>query len=150
METLSQVSAAIGMSSETLFVLLTGVTVFCLGAVITGIYVSAQEPAEAPAVCGGSTGSTTATETQAQRDLTGMIDPVARYILPQDGEERTRAAENLIHAGFRSEKALPYYYGLKAVLALGLPLLVFLASAGCRNGQWVRWHSPCYLRPLLA
>jgi hypothetical protein len=57
-----------------------------------------------------------------------MIDPLARYILPQDGEERARAAENLIHAGFRSEKALPYFYGLKSALALGLPLLVFIAS----------------------
>jgi tight adherence protein C len=57
-----------------------------------------------------------------------MIDPLARYILPQDGEDRARAAENLIHAGFRSEKALPYFYGLKSALALGLPLLVFIAS----------------------
>ena len=57
-----------------------------------------------------------------------MINPVARYILPQDGEERTRIANNLIHAGYRSEKALPYFYALKTLLALGLPLVVFLAT----------------------
>ena len=129
METLSQLSAAIGMSPGTLFVLLTGVTVFLLGAVATGIYVSAQNPLkrrlsaaahqEAPLAMG---------QRKPQRDLTGMINPIARYILPQDGEERSRATENLVHAGFRSEKALPYYYGLKALLALGLPLIVFVAS----------------------
>ena len=44
METLSQLGAALGTSSGTLFVLLTGFTVFCLGAVLSGIYVSAQNP----------------------------------------------------------------------------------------------------------
>jgi tight adherence protein C len=129
METLSQLGAAIGMSSGMLFVLLTGVTVFCLGAVFTGIYVSAQNPLKRRLSAAAQQQAPLATaQRKPQRDLTGIINPVARYILPQDGEERARAAENLIHAGFRSEKALPYYYGLKAVLALGLPLLVFIAS----------------------
>jgi tight adherence protein C len=129
METLSQLGAAIGMSSGMLFVLLTGVTVFCLGAVFTGIYVSAQNPLKRRLSAAAQQQAPLATaQRKPQRDLTGIINPVARYILPQDGEERARAAENLIHAGFRSEKALPYYYGLKALLALGLPLLVFIAS----------------------
>ena len=129
MESLSQLSAAIGMSPGTLFVLLTGATVFCLGAVLTGIYVSAQNPLKRRLSAAVQQEATLATgQRKPQRDLTGMIDPVARYILPQDGEERARAAENLIHAGFRSEKALPYYYGLKTLLALGLPLIVFVAS----------------------
>ena len=122
MEFLSQLSAAIGISSGTLFVLLTGVTVFCLGAVISGIYVSAQNPLKRRLSAAVHQEAPLApAQRKPQRDLTGMINPVARYILPQDGEERARAAQNLIHAGFRSEKALPYYYGLKAVLALGLP-----------------------------
>ena len=134
METLSQLGAAIGMSSGTLFVLLTGVTVFCLGAVISGIYVSAQNPLKRRLSAAVHQEAPLATaQRKSQRDLTGMIDPIARYILPQDGEERTRATEILVHAGFRSEKALPYYYGLKAVLAIGLPLLVFIASAWLPN-----------------
>ena len=36
MENLSQLSAAIGMSPETLFVVLTGATVFCMGAILSG------------------------------------------------------------------------------------------------------------------
>jgi tight adherence protein C len=130
METLSQLSAAIGMSSETLFVLLAGGTVFCLGAVVSGIYLGVRNPLKRRLSAAVQPDATLATAPRKpQRDLTGMINPVARYILPQDGEERARAAENLIHAGFRSERALPYYYGLKALLALGLPLLVFVASA---------------------
>ena len=129
METLSQLGAAFGTSSGTLFVLLTGVTVFILGAVITGIYVSAQNPLKRRLSAAVQQEAQLATgQGKRQRDLTGLIEPVARYVLPQDGEERARAAENLIHAGFRSEKALPYFYGLKALLALGLPLLVFIAS----------------------
>ena len=130
METLSQLGAAIGMSSGTLFVLLTGFTVFCLGAVLSGIYVSAQNPLKRRLSAAAQQEAPLATaQRKSKRDLTGMIDPVARYILPQDGEERARTAANLIHAGFRSEKALPYFYGLKALLALGLPLLVFIASS---------------------
>jgi tight adherence protein C len=129
METLSQLGAAFGTNSGNLFVLLTGVTVFILGAVITGIYVSAQNPLKRRLSAAVQQEAQLATgQGKRQRDLTGLIDPVARYVLPQDGEERARAAKNLIHAGFRSEKALPYYYGLKALLALGLPLLVFIAS----------------------
>ena len=126
METLSQLSAAIGMSPETLFVVLTGATVFCMGAILSGIYVSARNPLKRRLSVTIQPEATA--QRKSQRDLTGMIDPLARYILPQDGEERARAAENLIHAGFRSEKALPYFYGLKSALALGLPLLVFIAS----------------------
>jgi tight adherence protein C len=126
METLSQLSAAIGMSPETLFVVLTGATVFCMGAILSGIYVSARNPLKRRLSVTIQPDATA--QRKSQRDLTGMIDPLARYILPQDGEERARAAENLIHAGFRSEKALPYFYGLKSALALGLPLLVFIAS----------------------
>ena len=129
METLSQLSAAIGMSPETLFVVLTGATVFCMGAILSGIYVNVRNPLKRRlSVTIQQEAPSAMAQRKSQRDLTGMIDPVARYILPQDGEERARAVENLIHAGFRSDKALPYFYGLKAVLALGLPLLVFIAS----------------------
>ena len=114
------------MSPETLFVVLTGATVFCMGAILSGIYVSARNPLKRRLSVTIQPDATA--QRKSQRDLTGMIDPLARYILPQDGEERARAAENLIHAGFRSEKALPYFYGLKSALALGLPLLVFIAS----------------------
>ena len=129
MEFLSQVSAAIGVSFQTLFVLLAGGTVFCLGFAIAGVFVSRSDPLKRRLSAAAQRDTSSATESRKpKRDLTGMIDPVARYILPQDGEERTRIANSLIHAGYRSEKALPYFYALKTLLALGLPLVVFLAT----------------------
>jgi len=129
MEFLSQVSAAIGVSFQTLFVLLTGGTVFCLGFAIAGVFIRKSDPLKRRLSAAAQRDTSSATESRKpKRDLTGMIDPVARYILPQDGEERTRIANNLIHAGYRSEKALPYFYALKTLLALGLPLVVFLAT----------------------
>jgi tight adherence protein C len=129
MEFLSQVSAASGVSFQTLFVLFTGGTVFCLGFAIAGVFISKSDPLKRRLSAAAQRDTSAATESRKpKRDLTGMINPVARYILPQDGEERTRIANNLIHAGYRSEKALPYFYALKTLLALGLPLVVFLAT----------------------
>lgn len=129
MEFLSQVSTAIGVSFQTLFVVLAGGTVFCLGFAIAGVFISKSDPLKRRLSAAAQRDTSAATESRKpKRDLTGMINPVARYILPQDGEERTRIANNLIHAGYRSEKALPYFYALKTLLALGLPLVVFLAT----------------------
>lgn len=129
METVSQLSTIIGMNSQTLFVLLVGGTVFCLAAVIAGVYTGASDPLKRRLSAATEREAPLATPRgKPGRDFTRMIDPVARYVLPQDGEERTRAANNLMHAGFRSEKALPYFYGLKSLLALGLPLIVLVVS----------------------
>jgi len=129
MEFLSQLSTAIGISVQTLFVLLTGGTVFCLGYAIAGVAVSNSNPLKRRLSAAAQRETSSATESRKpKRDLTEFINPVARYILPQDGEERTRIANNLIHAGYRSDKALPYFFALKTLLALGLPLVVFLAT----------------------
>jgi tight adherence protein C len=134
MEFLSQMGAVIGMSPQTLFVLLTGTTVFCLGIAATAIYSTARGPLKRRLSAAVQQDAPRPTAKSApKRDLTKMIDPVARYVLPQDADERARTANNLIHAGFRSEKALPYFYGLKAALALGLPLLVFVGSGWMPN-----------------
>ena len=129
MELLSQVGAAIGMSSQTLFILLTGGTVFFLGFAITGVLVKTGDPLKRRLSAAVPQDSPSATESRKPKhDLTRVINPVERYILPQDGEERGRVAKNLVHAGFRSEKALPYFYALKTLLAIGLPLIVLLAT----------------------
>jgi tight adherence protein C len=134
MDTVSQLSAIIGISPQTLFVLLTGGTVFCLAIVIASIFTGARDPLKRRLSAATQAEATAVTpQRKPGRDFTGMIDPVARYVLPQDGEERARAANNLIHAGFRSEKALPYFYGLKTLLAIGLPLIVFVVSRWMPN-----------------
>lgn len=130
MEILASMSGAFGLSVQSLFVILTGATVTCLGIAAAGLFAGANDPVRrrvAEAV-DGETGVAEVRQKQS-RDFMGLIRPVARYILPQDGVERSRAADRLVHAGFRSEKALPYFYGLKALLALGLPIIVFFATA---------------------
>jgi tight adherence protein C len=130
MEFLAGISNAIGISSQTLFIVLTGTTVFFLGFAIVGIIFAANDPVRRRlAAAVGKNESLSVDVSTPKRDFMGMIKPVARYVLPQDGEERTRVANRLTHAGFRSEKALPYFYGIKALLAIGLPLIVFLATS---------------------
>ncbi len=130
MDYLQAISNAIGLGPQTLFVMLTGVTVFLFGLVILGVFFNASNPlrrrlsAAAEQDAAKTNGSQKTT-----RDFTGLIDPVARYVLPQDGEERSRVAMRLIHAGLRSEKALTYFYGLKTILALGLPICVLIATS---------------------
>jgi tight adherence protein C len=134
MEFLASLSSATGLSSPILFIILAAGTVTCFGIAAAGFFSSANDPVRrrlAEAVDGESIAVDD--QPKNKRDYTGFINPVAQYILPQDGEERSIVAEKLIHAGFRSEKALPYFYGLKTLLALGLPLVVFFSTSWLPN-----------------
>ena len=129
MEFLAQLGTSLGMTSQTLFILLSGGTVFFLGAAIFGTVFKASDPVRRRlAAAAKPEAHDVADSPRPKRDYTGLIDPVARYVLPQDGEERSRVARRLVHAGFRSDKALPYFYGLKTLFALGLPVLTFIAT----------------------
>lgn len=129
MEILSQISTTIGVSTQTLFILLTGGTVFFLGFAITSLVAGSKDPLRRRLIAAIEQDGQLPTESRKPtRDLTAMINPVERYILPQDGKERAKIASTLVHAGYRSEKALPHFYALKTMLAIGLPLVVFLAT----------------------
>lgn len=60
-------------------------------------------------------------------DLARFVDPVAKYVLPKRSDERLSTQRRLEQAGFRHAAALRQFYGIKAVLALVLPLAVFVA-----------------------
>lgn len=138
METITTISALLGMTTETLIIILAGGTVFCLGFAVSLFIANSSNPVRRrlhSAV--GRNAPFFAARQKRAHDFTGLIDPVARYILPQDGKERAKIANQLIHAGFRSQKALPYFYGLKSLLALGLPLLMLIAT------RWIpQWSTP--------
>ena len=55
-----------------------------------------------------------------------IVDPLSKYILPNREQERFKMGRMLIQAGFRSPKALQVFYGLKALLALGLPIVLII------------------------
>lgn len=52
---------------------------------------------------------------------------MAPYVMPKKEGERNRIQERLIHAGFRSDSAMPVFYAIKTILIFGLPMFVFLA-----------------------
>ena len=61
-------------------------------------------------------------------DLGWFVNPLAKYLVPKSSGERDSAQTHLIQAGFRSPNALRNFYGIKAMLALGLPIIVLVAS----------------------
>lgn len=61
-------------------------------------------------------------------NLNKAMEPLAPYVLPQKDWERNRISERLVHAGIRSENALTTFYMLKAILAVGLPIIVILLA----------------------
>jgi tight adherence protein C len=50
--------------------------------------------------------------------IKAAVDPVARYVLPTNEKERGDVEKKLAHAGFRSDTALPVFYGVKVSMAL--------------------------------
>ena len=61
-------------------------------------------------------------------DLGWFVNPLAKYLVPKRSAERNSAQAHLVQAGFRSQNALRNFYGVKAILAIALPILVFIAS----------------------
>ena len=129
MEYLATISESLGLGPQTLFIALTGITVFFLGLAVATVVAGANDPIRRRlTTAAGVEQEISPGPARPKRDFSGMIAPIARYILPRDAKERTRVEETLIHAGFRSDKALPYFYGLKFLLATGLPLFVFVGT----------------------
>ncbi|MCW9089632.1 MAG: type II secretion system F family protein [Gammaproteobacteria bacterium] len=54
------------------------------------------------------------------------IQPIGDIILPKDDWTQSRVKKKLVRAGFRSERAIRTYYGLKILLAVLLPVLVIV------------------------
>jgi tight adherence protein C len=59
-------------------------------------------------------------------DLAQLIKPLARLSLPAEGWEGSAIRIRFINAGWRGESAPFLFFGLKTILALILPVLVFL------------------------
>jgi tight adherence protein C len=52
--------------------------------------------------------------------------PVAKLATPTDEEEISRVRARFVHAGFRDPSAPVIFFALKALLSIGLPLVLFL------------------------
>ena len=67
-------------------------------------------------------------EKQQALDLSWFVNPLAKYLVPKKSTERDSAQTQLIQAGYRSPQALRNFYGIKAVLAISLPVLLLIAA----------------------
>ncbi|MCW8957504.1 MAG: hypothetical protein OQL21_00495, partial [Gammaproteobacteria bacterium] len=54
------------------------------------------------------------------------IQPIGDIILPKDDWTQSQVKKKLVRAGFRSERAIRTYYGLKILLAVLLPVLIIV------------------------
>lgn len=52
------------------------------------------------------------------------IDPIAKIALPKGDWEKSRVYKKLVRAGYRTERALKLYFGIKVLLAAILPILI--------------------------
>jgi tight adherence protein C len=71
-----------------------------------------------------------AKEAEAARtlDLGWLVKPLAKYLVPKRSTEVNSTQSRLIQAGFRSPEALRNFYGMKAVLAAGLAVIVSIGA----------------------
>jgi tight adherence protein C len=61
-------------------------------------------------------------------DLGWLVSPLAKFVMPKASAERDSTHTRLVQAGFRTPQSLRNFYGTKLILALGLPLVVLVAS----------------------
>jgi len=65
---------------------------------------------------------------------TKVAQPFARLSLPEEGWERSPLRTRFMNAGWRSSAAPALYFASKTLLALGVPLLMVLATAALLDG----------------
>jgi tight adherence protein C len=106
-----------------LFALIIGLAVALLAVGVSTILSNATDPVRRRVAA--ATASTN-TSTGMTFDLGRFVDPVAKYVLPSKSEETNRTRERLVQAGYRTPTALRNFYGIKAALALLLPLITYV------------------------
>ncbi len=112
-----------------IFVLLAAVSVFVLALGLSFLLLGATDPVRRRLHQGGPVGEDK--DGRLLVTIATLVGPVSAYVLPKQDGERSKMLSKLAHAGFRGPNALELFYALKTILAVGLPVLVFVAS------QWM-------------
>lgn len=60
--------------------------------------------------------------------LVSSVEKLSPALLPRSQKETSKIRQKLSQAGFRSANALPLFFGVKAIFAILLPVLVFIAA----------------------
>lgn len=113
------------------FIVLAGIVFAVLGLGISYLFFGAVDPMRRRLGAVASEGLTNA-DPEKRKGMFLTIDtflgPVSQYVLPREALERSVTQERLTHAGFREPNAMQLFYAAKAVLIIGLPLLVFFGA----------------------
>lgn len=64
------------------------------------------------------------------RQIERLARPLAQLSLPKEGWENSALRTRFIHAGWRAPEAIPFYFGVKTLLAAGLPMILWPALVG--------------------
>jgi len=59
------------------------------------------------------------------RTVERLAKPLAKVSVPKEGWEDSSLRTRFVHAGWRSLEAIPIYFGIKTVLLIGVPMLLF-------------------------
>lgn len=110
-------------AAEMAFVFLMAVAVFSLG--MAGMFLVSTFYHPVRGRLHNLVGQTETAEKRQGR-FGRLVKPLAPYVLPKKEGERLRIQERLVHAGFRSDSAMPVFYAIKTILIVGLPTVVFL------------------------
>lgn len=106
------------------FVILIGAAVFALSMGASALGLVVTDPLRRR--LGRLTGAEERVSSSTQ--YLDFIRPLVPYLLPGKEKERTRVGTMLTRAGMRSQAALPLFYACKALLMIGLPLLVVFSA----------------------
>ncbi len=65
---------------------------------------------------------------QGLPEASSKLEPVSKYLLPSNQQERNKTKERLMHAGFVSSGALGVFYGVRILLFVILPSAVIVIA----------------------
>jgi tight adherence protein C len=101
--------------------------IFLFGAAIYSVIAGIFDPVRRRIELLGN-GDTSIGNGTVRRRIVQAFEKAAPAIVPKSESELTQTGDRLLHAGYRSPSKLAVYYGIKTLLLIGLPALVFLCA----------------------
>lgn len=109
-------------------ILLAAATIFVFALGLSYVFLGVTDPVRRRLRMAGGKDEEWKTDTGKRFLVTieTLVGPVAQWVTPQSEIERSKTTQRLVFAGFRGPSALTAFYGIKTMLALALPALVFI------------------------
>lgn len=108
-----------------LFILATGLAVSLLVIGVSTLISGATDPVRRRVAA--ATAAEARPSTGWNFDISHLVNPIAKYVLPSKATEQSKTQRTLIQAGFRKPSSLKQFYAIKALLAVSLPLVAYVS-----------------------